>query len=184
MAEVTSKELRNIVKSEYPYKGKILDLRVDSVKFPSGSVKIREVVEHKSAVAILPVSSDGKICLISQYRHAVDLDIYEIPAGLAEEGEESKETALRELREEIGYTASSIVKIADFISSPGYSTEKITLFYAHDLSESKLPEDDDEYITAHWLTCDEVEKMISDGTINDGKTIMAYYWYKSEKSKI
>ena len=76
------------------------------------------------------------------------------------------------------------MKIADFFSSPGYSTEKITLFYAHDLSESKLPEDDDEYITAHWLTCDEVEKMISDGTINDGKTIMAYYWYKSEKSKI
>ena len=120
MSKVTSKDLRNIVKSEYPYKGKILDLRVDSVKFPSGSVKIREVVEHKSAVAILPVNSEGKICLVAQYRHAVDRDIFEIPAGLTETGEDPSEAALRELREEIGYTASSITKISGFFSSPGY----------------------------------------------------------------
>ena len=127
MSKVTSKDLRNIVKTEYPYKGKILDLRVDSVQFPSGSVKIREVVEHKSAVAILPVNSEEKICLVSQYRHAIDQDIFEIPAGLADAGEDPSETALRELREEIGYTASSITKISAFFSSPGYSTEKIIL---------------------------------------------------------
>ena len=183
MSKVTSKDLRNIVKTEYPYKGKILDLRVDSVQFPSGSVKIREVVEHKSAVAILPVNSEEKICLVSQYRHAIDQDIFEIPAGLADAGEDPSETALRELREEIGYTASSITKISAFFSSPGYSTEKIILYYAHDLSASKLPEDDDEYITVHWFTCHEIEDMISSGEIEDGKTIMAYYWYKSEKSK-
>ena len=131
----------------------------------------------------LDLGCPEKICLVSQYRHAIDQDIFEIPAGLADAGEDPSETALRELREEIGYTASSITKISAFFSSPGYSTEKIILYYAHNLSASKLPEDDDEYITVHWFTCHEIEDMISSGEIEDGKTIMAYYWYKSEKSK-
>ena len=74
--------LRNIIETENIYNGAILDLNIDRVLFPSGCEKIREVVRHRSAVTVLPVHSDGKISLVRQYRHAVDEDLYEIPAGL------------------------------------------------------------------------------------------------------
>lgn len=170
--------LRNIISQEYPYRnGRVLNLRIDHVKFPSGSVKAREVVEHKSAVTVLAVDADGKICLVSQYRHAVDLDIYEIPAGIIEQGEDPEAAAVRELQEEIGFKPGKIEKIAEFYSSPGYSTEKIYLYFANELTQSKLPEDDDEFISVCKFSPREIEIMIAAGEICDGKTIMAYYWY-------
>ena len=125
--------LRNILKSEFPYKGHIIDVRVDTVKFPSGSEKIREVVLHSPAVAMLAEDADGGIFLVKQYRHAVDEEIYEIPAGLVEEGESPEETAARELQEEIGRRPGRMEKrrrpgrmekIAELYSSPGFTTEK------------------------------------------------------------
>ncbi|MDO5563216.1 MAG: NUDIX hydrolase [Synergistaceae bacterium] len=171
--------LRNIVKTEYPYKGHILDLRVDHVKFPSGSLKVREVVEHRSAVALLAVNEAGKICLVSQYRHAIDADILEIPAGLVEAGEDPDRTAVRELQEETGFKPSKLIRVMDFYSTPGFSTEAIILYYASNLSVSKLPEDDDEFIDVFWFTPAEIAKKISDGKIKDSKTLLAYYWYCS-----
>lgn len=177
MTEIIENKLRNIVDSSYPYKGHILDLRIDRVKFPSGKVKVREVVEHKSAVAMLAVNDDGKICLVSQYRHAVDRDVLEIPAGIIEKNEDPKNAAERELQEEIGYKPGAILKISELYTSPGYSTERIILYYTYDLTLSKLPEDDDEYIDVHWVSLDEFEKYIACGKIDDGKTMLAYYWY-------
>ena len=114
MKEITDDQLRDIVKSEYPYKGHVLDLRIDHVKFPSGKVKVREVVEHKSAVAMFAVNGRGEICLVSQYRHAVDQNILEIPAGIIEPGENPEDAASRELQEEIGCKPGRLVKISDF----------------------------------------------------------------------
>ena len=122
----TKNPLRNIVKSEFPYKGRIVDVRVDTVKFPSGSEKIREVVLHKPAVAMLAEDEDGGIYLVKQYRHAIDEEIYEIPAGIVEEGEDPAEAAARELQEEIGRRPGRLEKIAELYSSPGFTTEKIT----------------------------------------------------------
>ncbi|MDD4160042.1 MAG: NUDIX hydrolase, partial [Synergistaceae bacterium] len=122
--------LRNIIGTENIYKGAILDLNIDHVLFPSGCEKIREVVKHKSAVTVLPINSDGKIFLVRQYRHAVDEDLYEIPAGLIEPDEEPSEAAVRELQEEIGYKPGKIEKIFEFYTSPGYSTERIIFFFA------------------------------------------------------
>lgn len=173
--------LRNIIHSEEKYKGRILDLRIDTVRFPSGSDKVREVIVHKSAAAILPVNDRGELLLVKQYRHAVDEDIYEIPAGLTEEGEDVQESAVRELQEEIGFRPGHIEKVAEFFSSPGYCTEKITLFYADKLESSKLPEDDDEYIKVCPFTPEDALKMAKDGRIKDGKTLMAIYWYLAEK---
>lgn len=177
MTVVAEHKLRNIVDSSYPYKGHILDLRIDHVKFPSGKVKVREVVEHKSAVAMLAVNEEGKICLVSQYRHAVDRDVLEIPAGLIEKNENPEDAAVRELQEETGYKPNSILKVSELYTSPGYSTERIILYYVYDLLSSKLPEDDDEYIDIHWVSLDEFEKYIALGKIDDGKTLLAYYWY-------
>lgn len=173
--------LRNIVRSEEKYKGHILDLRIDTVRFPSGSDKIREVIVHKSAAAVLPVNDKGEFLLVQQYRHAVDQDVYEIPAGLTEDGEDVREAAVRELQEEIGYRPGHMEQVAEFYSSPGYCTEKITLFYADSLQSSKLQEDDDEYIKVCRFSPEEAVKMAKDGRINDGKTLMAIYWYMAEK---
>ena len=175
--------MRNIIETENIYKGAILDLNIDRVLFPSGCEKIREVVMHKSAVTVLPVHSDGKISLVRQYRHAVDEDLYEIPAGLIEPGEDPSETAVRELQEEIGYKPGTIEKIFEFYTSPGYSTERIIFFYATDLTPSKLAEDDDEYIKVYDFTLEEIKSMIRSGDIKDGKTIMAYCWYTTKKAE-
>lgn len=182
MKEITDDQLRDIVKSEYPYKGHVLDLRIDHVKFPSGKVKVREVVEHKSAVAMFAVNEKDEICLVSQYRHAVDQSILEIPAGIIEPGENPEDAASRELQEEIGCKPGRLVKISDFYSSPGYSTERIILYYAFDLAKSKLPGDDDEYINTHWFSVSEFALKVANGEINDGKTLFAYYWYLAGKN--
>ena len=175
--------LRNILKSEFPYRGHIVEIRVDTVKFPSGSEKIREVVLHKPAVAMLAEDTDGGVYLVKQYRHAVDEEIYEIPAGIAEEGELPEEAAYRELQEEIGRKPGHMEKIAELYSSPGFTTEKITLFYATELSNSKLPEDDDEYIKVRKFSPDEFAQLAASGGIKDGKTLTAYYWLLAKKAR-
>ena len=175
--------LRNILKSEFPYRGRIVAVRVDTVKFPSGSEKIREVVLHKPAVAMLAEDADGGIFLVKQYRHAIDKEIYEIPAGLVEDGESAEETAARELQEEIGRRPGRLEKIAELYSSPGFTTEKITMFYASELSDSKLPEDDDEYIKVRKFSPAELDAFVADGGVKDGKTLAAYYWRLARKAQ-
>lgn len=182
MASAKIHVLRNIISRESLYSGRILDLQIDHVKFPSGSEKIREVVKHKSAAAILPVDADGNIYLVQQYRHAVDEDLYEIPAGIIEPGEDPLETAVRELQEEIGYRPGKIEIIFDCYTSPGYSTERIFFYYATDLIPSKLLEDDDEYLQVFVFSPEDIISMINSGEICDGKTIMAYYWYAAKKA--
>ena len=176
--------LRNILKSEFPYKGHIIDVRVDTVKFPSGAEKLREVVLHSPAVAMLAEDAEGGIFLVKQYRHAVDEEIYEIPAGLVEEGESPEETAARELQEEIGRRPGRMERIAELYSSPGFTTEKITMFYATELSDSKLPEDDDEYIKVRKFSPAELAALVADGGVKDGKTLAAYYWLLARKAQI
>ncbi len=175
--------LRNVISRENIYSGVILDLNIDHVLFPSGSEKIREVVRHKAAVTILPEHSDGTISLVSQYRHAVDEELFEIPAGLIEPGEDPAETAIRELQEEIGYRPEEIKKVFEFYTSPGYSTEKIIFFYARQLKSSKLAEDDDEFIKVHNFTLEQMRMMIDSGEIKDGKTIMAYCWLVAKRAE-
>ncbi|MDO4218761.1 MAG: NUDIX hydrolase [Synergistaceae bacterium] len=174
--------LRNIIETKKIYSGHILDLIVDRVKFPSGQIHDREVVLHKSAVAILPINDKGNFLLIKQYRHAVDEDILEIPAGLCEAGENPEESAMRELEEEIGY-CGDLERVAETYSSPGFCTEKITIFLARNLKPKTLPCDDDEYITVFEYRPDQIETMIADGTIKDVKTIAAWGCYLSRLQK-
>ncbi|MDO4988460.1 MAG: NUDIX hydrolase [Synergistes sp.] len=175
--------LRNIIKSEEIYRGHILNLRVDTVKFPTGSQKIREVVEHGAAVGVLPIAADGRMILVKQYRHAIDKEIFEIPAGLVEKGEDPYLTAERELQEEIGYKPGKLTEIAHFYTSPGFSDEELYIYAACDLTPSSLPQDDDEYIKVFSFTDDELESLISEGCIDDGKTLLAYWWYKARERR-
>lgn len=172
--------LRNVVESEYMYRGRIVNLRVDHVKFPAGCIKPREVVEHRPAVAILAADHDGCIYLVSQYRHAVDEMLYEIPAGLVEEGENPADTAFRELQEEIGFKPGALSEMFTLYTAPGFSDEKVIFFWATDLTPSKLPQDDDEYVFPLKFTPAEIMRMIAEGEIKDSKTVAAVCWCESQ----
>lgn len=182
--ETARNQLRTIVSQKSLYSGKILNLRVDQVKFPSGCVKPREIVEHKPAAAILAVDREENILLVAQYRHAVDDVVYEIPAGLLEAGESAAQTAARELQEEIGFMPGKLEELFTLYSSPGFSDEEVILFFATDLTPSQLPQDEDEYIEVVKFKADELTELIANGQIKDSKTIAAIYWYQLRKAQV
>lgn len=161
------------------YRGHILNLRVDNVRVPSGRRAYREVIEHSPAVGLIPLTNDGKVLLVSQFRYAVDEEILEIPAGIVEAGEDLKTAALRELQEEVGFTASELSLIGSFYSSPGFSNELLAIFLARGLSPSKLQEDDDEFIQIVPVEVGELRRLIEGGRIKDCKTFAALSWLLS-----
>lgn len=168
----SSKEEYRLLKSDQKYNGKVINLRVDQVRFPNKKVFVREVVEHQGAVGIVPLTSDNKVMLIRQYRHAAGLFLWEIPAGTIDEAESPKECAIRELKEETGAVAANLVKLAEFYTSPGYSTEKLILYLAV-VEEEGIPQpEDDEFFELEKMDLLQVFDLIDNGKIEDAKTII------------
>lgn len=160
------------VKSEKIFEGKIINVRVDTVELENQKYAKREIVEHKSASAILAVTEKNEILLVKQYRKAVEDFLYEIPAGILNIAEEPVECALRELREETGYEAEKINQIYEFYTSPGFSNEKVYLFMAEGLTFTSTNFDEDECIETISASKEEVRKMIETGRIMDSKTLI------------
>lgn len=160
------------MKSDKLYEGKILNLRVDTVELPDKKYSKREIVEHPGSVAVIPITEDDSIVLVKQYRKAVEKFLLEIPAGKLEINEEPRVTAIRELREETGYSTEKMEYLMEFYSSPGFTNEKIYLFLATDLVKGELDHDTDEYITVEKYNIDILKKMIERGEIIDSKTII------------
>lgn len=172
-----SKDRAKILKSEVKYRGKIINLRVDKIILPNGREAMREVVEYRGSVTIIPVFDDGSILFVKQYRYPVGEELLELPAGKLEEGEEPLETALRELEEETGYTASKMRFLCDFYLAPGYSTEHMHLFIAEGLVRGKYSPDYDEIIEPVILKEEVVREMLEKGTFKDAKTILGVLYY-------
>ncbi len=166
-----------MISTHRAYRGKILNLRIDKVETPDGKKVIREVVEHEPAVGILPVTSDGSVLLIRQFRYALGQEILEIPAGIVDEGEDFLSAARRELQEEIGYYPGTLEEMGRMYNSPGFCTEMLILFLASDLRPSKLDHDDDEFIETVSIPAEEIASLLADGKIIDGKTFSALSWY-------
>ncbi len=158
------------------YSGRVVALRIDRVMLPSGRKSIREVVEHRGAVAAIPVKGD-KIILIRQYRYPVDEVIYEIPAGTREKNETPDETMARELEEEIGYRAGRLTHLFTFYSTPGFTTEKISIYLAEELEPVERRPEHDENIEVVEVEKERIPEMIKNGEIRDGKTIAALCYY-------
>jgi len=173
-------ELKKI-EGKYIYRGKIINLRVDRVSLPSGRETIREVVEYRGSVAILPLFENGDVLLLKQFRYPVGEELIEIPAGKIEEGEDPRFTAERELEEETGYRAAEMEKIASFYLAPGYSTEEMHLFVARDLQKSSTNPDFDEIIEPFRAGKGEIEGLLKEGRIKDAKTLLALYYYLLEE---
>ena len=159
------------LESKQIYQGKIINLRVDTVRLPSGRVSTREVAEHSNAVCIVPIDENGDVLLVRQYRTPVQGPLLELPAGGVESGEVSEEAVQRELQEEIGYIAGNLQHLSSFWLTPGWSTEFMHAYLATDLSPSKLVGDDDENIVIVPVSMGRAMELIGTGEIEDAKSI-------------
>ena len=167
----TPVQFENTIDTTRPYDGRIFSVRVDTVELPSGRRTIREVAEHSDAVCMIPVDDDGNVLLVRQYRKPTESSLLEAPAGGVEAGEVSEETVLRELQEEVGYTAANLRHLASFWVAPGWATERMHAYLATGLTPSKLAADDDENIQVVRIPFADALAMIQTGEIHDGKTI-------------
>lgn len=157
------------------FRGRRLWIEKRAIRFPNNIEKERVIVHPSNAVAILPLNDD-RCKLLKQYRYAIDQYIYEAPAGTMEPGEDPLKTAHRELIEETGFTARTIIQKGFIYTTPGYTDEKIYLFEARDLLPSREYEkDDDEIIDVVDIATKDLAAMIHEGTIVDAKTICLIY---------
>lgn len=154
------------------YEGKILNLRVDQVLLPNGKESGREVVEFSQAVAVVALTDEGKVLLVSQYRYPVGEVLWEIPAGKMDPQENPEACARRELKEETGYTAASVVKLTEFYTTPGFTNELMHVFLAQDLTAGEQSPDEDEFVEVAVVTLQEALEMTFNGKIRDGKSIV------------
>ncbi|MFA5576046.1 MAG: NUDIX hydrolase [Tissierellaceae bacterium] len=171
------------MKSDKLYEGKILNLRVDTVELPDKKYSKREIIEHPGGVGIIPIADDNSIILVRQYRKAVEKFLLEIPAGKLELNEEPRVTAIRELKEETGYTTNKMDYILEFHTSPGYTNEKIYLFLATDLVKGEAMPDNGEFIEVESFSIDTLVRMIDRGEIIDSKTIIGINFAKKYLEK-
>ena len=166
------------------YQGKVIDLQVEEVELPNGRTAQREIVKHPGAVAIIPITAEGKLVLVRQFRKALGKEIYEIPAGKLEKGEDPLQCAVRELEEETGFTAQSMNRIASFYTSPGFADEIIYLYIAEQLVGGVAQPDEDEFVETKIVTIEEAQDLIEKEKIHDAKTMFAIlYWQNKQLAK-
>jgi len=166
------------VSSRRVYSGRIISLDVDTVRFPNGSVGELEMVRHPGASAVVPFMStldgpDPQLLLLRQYRYAAEQYLYEIPAGRLEPGENPRDCATRELREETGCTAKEIEFLTAIYTTPGFTDERIHLFAATGLEHGATAHEADEFMTVETVTLSRALQLIKEGQISDAKSALA-----------
>lgn len=168
------------ISSERIYEGAILNLRRDTVTAPKGTA-YREIVEHNGAVAIVPVTDDGKLVMVEQFRYPSGKVLLEIPAGKIDKGETDPEkTAARELKEETGYRAENLHYLGKINPSVAYTEEVIHLYAATGLTPGETDFDEDEALEILELDFKEAYAMAASGKLVDAKTIAAIFMAKEQ----
>ena len=165
----------DLVESTTVFRGRVLEVVVDQVRLPDGRRTSWETVRHPGAAAVVPVASDGRVLLVRQSRHTVASRLLELPAGkLDRPGEDPAVCARRELEEETGYRCHSLHGLGSFLSSPGFSDERIHLFLATDLEYAGRPAGTDEGddITVEWMDMGEAVRAARCGGVEDAKTAL------------
>jgi len=165
------------ISSRRVYSGKVISVDVDSVRFPNDLIGELEMVRHPGASAVVPFldpldSPDPRILLIRQYRYAANGYVYEIPAGRLDPGETPEDCAARELREETGYSASDLIRLTTFYTTPGFTDEQIHLFAASGLTEGNSRVEADEVLDLAPVMLSRAMAMIASGELVDGKSMI------------
>ena len=169
-----------VVSSAELARSRLITVRSDQVRTPDNQLAERDVVLHPGAVAALALDAADRILMIRQYRHPVGRLLWEIPAGLRDvAGEDPWATAQRELVEEAGYRARDWRVLADYYTSPGFSTERLRIFLARDLEAVPpaerhfVPRDEEAHLLLSWLPLDEAVRKVFAGELHNGPTVLA-----------
>jgi ADP-ribose pyrophosphatase len=175
------RELPQLLKQRLFHKGRKFDFEVNRLRLPNKSEGEWDCIRHPGGALAIPVTSEGKLILVRQYRFAVQGRLLEFPAGTLETNEEPLETVKREIEEETGYRAHKWDKLGEFFLAPGYSDEILYAFLARDLEKLETPpqHEEDEDIEIVFFTPEELETAIRDGQPVDGKTIASFFLARS-----
>lgn len=168
----------SLVSSSRLYSGRIVNLDLDTVRFPDESIGQLEMLRHPGASAVVPFldppgGADPRVVLIRQFRHAADGYIWEVPAGRLDGGEPPEVCAARELEEETGMRARRLERLTTIYTTPGFTDERIHLFLADGLDPGAEHREADEFMELHTRRWSEVLGMIEQGEIVDGKTLVS-----------
>ncbi len=168
------------------FEGRILTLEVDRVRLPDGGESEREVIRHRGAAVMVPVTEAGEVLFVRQFRYATGEVLLELPAGKLDPGEDPAECASRETAEETGYRPQTVEKMGEFYTAPGFCDELIRAFLVTDLVPAPEAEADaDELVEVVTLTVDEYSEMVARGEIRDAKTLAAMaMWERRRNSKL
>ena len=161
------------ISSEEIFNGRILHVRRDTVWLPNGGEAFREVVDHPGGVCILALDSQNRALLVSQFRYPYEEVLRELPAGKLEYGEDPREAAIRELKEETGAVAGEFRSLGELYPSPGYCGEIIRMYLARDLTFGETHLDEDEFLDLERIPFDRLTEQVLSGEIRDAKTIAA-----------
>ena len=166
------------------YEGRVINLRVDEIDQPrDGGRRLVEVVEHPGGAVVIPLLSADEVVLVRQYRRPVDGELWELPAGMIDPGEEPLVAAARELREETGYTAQRLRYLWAAYSTPGVCQELLRFFVAEGLRGGEQSQDDCEDIEVRAWSLDEAWKLVENDQLRDAKTQIGLAWALRERMK-
>jgi len=165
-----------LLSSTREYSGRVVNLNLDTVRFPDGSTGTLEMFRHPGASAVVPfiddpADEDPRVLLIRQFRHAADGYIWEVPAGRLDPGEAPEACARRELEEETGMVAQRLEPLTTIYTTPGFTDERIHLFLAQGLTAGRQDREADEFLELREVRWREVLELIRRGEISDGKTL-------------
>lgn len=173
----SSESRGRVIQSRRVFEGRVVSVRLDEVALPSGRRFVYEIVEHRGAVAIVPVTDDGCVLMVRQFRQPVGAELLELPAGTIEVGETPEACARRELAEEVGQAAARWERLLTYYPSPGVMTEQIHVFLARDLRPVHA-EREEEDLRIEALPLEKVRARIAAGEIQDSKAIigLSFAW--------
>ena len=168
-----------LISSKELYRCRLFWVTEDDARDSTGFEIKRSIVRHAGSAVMMAVDDKRRILLVRQYRLPARANLWELPAGKLDDGESALAAAKRELIEETGYRARHWKKLVSFYPSPGYISEKMTIFLATGLTAGEAQPMDDERIEVRWFSAKQVEQMIRTNKIEDGKTIVGYFVWKN-----
>lgn len=169
--------------SKVIFEGRALRLRVDTVRTADGRRSTREIVEHAACIAVIAIDNNDNILLVRQYRHALEKELLEIPAGGIDAGEGPEEAVIREMREETGLRPQRVERLCGFYSTPGFCNEYLHLYLAADLVPDPLSAEDTAGIELVRVPLAQVPRLVNSGEIEDSKTIAGLLFYLEYRRK-